>query len=96
VAEDLGGGSGAQQVGIVDAVLPATSVWIRVSPLRPGRWAPGRPPRSTSSSMTASRRSRSARVAGNSCPALATAWSSSKPTTGVLGLWEDGIEKVPS
>jgi hypothetical protein len=35
-------------------------------------------------------------VAGSSSPALATAWSSSNTATMVLGLWEDGIEKVPS
>jgi hypothetical protein len=33
---------------------------------------------------------------GPSCAPLATAWSSSKPTTRRSGLWEDGIENVPS
>jgi hypothetical protein len=66
-------------------------------PARPrsARCAPGRPPRSTSRSMTCSISSRWARVAGSSSPALATAWSS-KPTARRSGLWEDGIEKVPS
>jgi hypothetical protein len=75
---------------------PATIACSRVSTLRPGRWAPGRSPRSTSSSTTASTPSRSASVAVNARPALATAWSSSKATTRASRVWDDGIEKVPS
>src|SRR6266545_8061897 len=52
---------------------PATSACTRVRTLRPGRYAPGRPPRSTSWSTTASISSRSANVAVSSRPALATA-----------------------
>src|SRR4029453_2561463 len=40
--------------------------------------------------------SRSASVAVSARPALATAWSSSKATTSPSGVWDDGIEKVPS
>jgi len=35
-------------------------------------------------------------VAGSTNPALATAWVSSKPTTRLLRLREDEIEKAPS
>src|SRR5215218_4209956 len=75
---------------------PATIACSRVSTLRPGRWWPGRSPRSTSSSTTASTPSRSASVAVSARPALATAWWSSKATTRALGVCDDGIEKVPS
>src|SRR5215203_4142918 len=75
---------------------PATIACSRVSTLRPGRWWPGRSPRSTSSSTTASIPSRSASVAVSARPALATAWWSSKATTRALGVCDDGIEKVPS
>jgi hypothetical protein len=57
---------------------PATMACTSVNTLRPGRWWPGRSPRSTSWSTACSIPSRSASVAGSNRPALATAWSSSK------------------
>jgi hypothetical protein len=71
VAEDLGGGPGAQHVRVVDAVGSGEDRVDQGQHL-------------------------AASVAGSSSPALATAWSSSKPTTRTSGLWEDGIEKAPS
>src|SRR5215213_5567171 len=76
---------------------PAIMAWTRVSSLRPGRAAPGWSPRSTSWSVACSIPSRSAKVAGNSNPALATArWSSKTTSTRSGTTWEDRIEKVSS
>src|SRR5215207_2779827 len=76
---------------------PAIMAWTRVSSLRPGRAAPGWSPRSTSWSVACSIPSRSAKVAGSSNPALATArWSSKTTSTWSGTTWEDRIEKVSS
>jgi hypothetical protein len=40
--------------------------------------------------------SRSARAAGSSSPALATAWVSSKQMSSWSRVWEDVIENLPS
>src|SRR5215218_3857337 len=75
---------------------PATRAWTRVSSLLPGWAAPGRSPRSTSWSVACSIPSRSARVAGSSSPACATARGSSNAiSTWSMTTWEDRIEKVP-
>ena len=97
MAQDRAGGSAAQHVEVVDAVAAASMPWTTVSSLAPA-CAPAEPPRRTSSSVAAWMPSRSARVAGSSSPALATAWWSSKQTwswSRVGWSWLT-IEKVPS
>jgi hypothetical protein len=96
MAQHLAGGATAQQVGVVDAVPPASIAWTRVSSLRPGRRALARPPRSISASAACSMPSRSARVAASSSPALAMAWVSSKQVSSWSGVWQDRIENLPS
>jgi hypothetical protein len=96
VAEDLAGGSGAQHVGVIDAVATGGQRVRQGQHLAAGPVMTGAITKVDQLVDHLLDPSRWARVAGSSSPALATAWSSSKPTTRVSGLCEDGIDKVPS
>jgi hypothetical protein len=96
VAEDLGGGPGAQHVGVVDAVGSGEDRVDQRQHLRAGPVGAGPAAEVDLLVDHLLDPSRWASVAGSSSPALATAWSSSKPTTRALELCEDGIENVPS
>jgi hypothetical protein len=97
VAEHAEGRPGAQQLHVVDAVATGDHGMHQGEQLAPWAGRPGRSPRSTSWSVARSISSRSAKVAGSSSPALATArWSSKAISTWSSTTWEDGIEKVSS
>ena len=73
VAEHAAGRPGAQHLDVVDAVATSDQGVYQREHLGAGMAAPGRSPRSTSSSAARSMPSRSASVAGSSSPAPATA-----------------------
>src|SRR5215213_2166223 len=62
-------------------VAPAIIACVNVNTLRPGRAPPVRPPSLTVESINASKSRRSATVAVNNKPALATRFGSSKDTS---------------
>jgi len=76
---DLTGPAGAQHVAVVDAVAPSAIADTNVMTFAPTLAAPGRSPKSTDSSTSASMPSRRASVAVNTIPASAPLNVTSRP-----------------